>query len=246
MPARSLNDRGVLMKISEREADQALIELTTIIHQLVEKPSRKYRCEDLISAAAAFAGEACLRRAVDFDVGQHDLDPGAPVFSQRINIALCGDRSEWSDMPKASAFGRAFHVLTAESDAPWPAAAFPDVADLFRRYASARRQGIPDDGWGKMVLAVPEKSLPVLPPLSAAHEIRQKVAEHWPPRLLSVDAMNLISQLTLLHILMIVQPHIDAPIALAVAFGTMNAAAKTAPLLPTHIAEGGRSRARRA
>lgn len=234
------------MICSEDEADQALTELTAIIHQLVEKPDRKYRCEDLISGAAAFVGEACLRRAAEFEVDSHDLDPGAPVFSRDINVALCGDRVEWPDIPKASAFGRVFHVLTTDPEAPWPVAAFPDVAGIFQRYARARRAGVPGDARGKTVLAIPEKSLPVLAPLNAAYEIRQKVVAKFPAQLLLVDVIGLIAEMALLKILMIVRPHIDPRIALALALATMNATAKTAPLLPVHVAEWQRSQARRA
>lgn len=234
------------MICSEEEADQALTELTRIIHQLVEKPNKKYRCEDLISAAAAFVGEACLRRAADFEVDGHELEPGAAVFSRDINVALCGDRTEWPDIPKASAFGRVFHVLTTDPDSPWPVAAFPEVADIFRRYARARRAGVPGDARGKTVLGIPEKNLPVLAPLNAAYEIRQMVVDAFPPQLLEIDIVGLIAEMALLKVLMIVRPHIDPRIALALALGTMNATAKTAPLLHLHVAEWQRSQARRA
>jgi hypothetical protein len=234
------------MICSEEEADQALVELTRIIHQLVEKPNKKYRCEDLISAAAAFVGEACLRRAAEFEVDCHEFDPGDPVFSRGINVALCGDRTEWPDIPKASAYGRAFHVLTTDPDAPWPVASFPDVADIFRRYARARREGVPGDARGKTVLGIPEKNLPTQAPLNIAYEIREKVVDTFPEHLLGVDVVGLIAEMTLLKILMIVRPHIDPRIALSLALGTMNATAKTAPLLSMHVAEWQRSQARRA
>jgi len=213
----------------------AMMELTRILHQLVEKPRGRYRCEDLVSAIAAFAGEACMRQAAEFDCDNHRFAPGTPVFSQKVNVVLSGDRCDWAQIPATSAFGRIFNMLTQHPDGPWSADSFPDVAALYRRFAEARRGTATRESFGKAPLSIPGKHFPVVPPLRAAHNLRCAVFARWP--LAPEPAISVMAQMVLLKILLTIRPHLDEHIALTLALETMNAMAKTAPLLPAHMEE---------
>jgi hypothetical protein len=234
------------MKCPNDDPAAAMMELVAMIQKLVERPAGRYRCEDLISAAAAFAGEACMRRARDFDVDNHDYNPGSPIFSTTVNVLLSGDRSEWKDIPVTSAFGGLYSLLTNHSQAPWPSALFPNVGELYGRFAAARRNGTPKEQWGQAPLSVPAAHLPAMPPLRAAFEIRRMVFSRWRSDQFSPDGLTTVAQTCVLKFLIMLRAHIDPRIAVTLAMETLNAMAKTAPVLARHMEEFARNQARRA
>src|SRR5689334_23198095 len=62
------------------------------------------RVEDLLSAASAVCGEACIAAAGEFDPEDHQFTPGSVVMSDRINGILAGDSSDWDGVGE-SVFG---------------------------------------------------------------------------------------------------------------------------------------------
>jgi hypothetical protein len=94
------------------DAAKAGSDFVVMVHRVVEHPPGRYRVEDVLSAAASFVGEVCLRRAGDFDVDSHTFNPGAPIFSDKVNELLSGNRSEWAEIPVTSTFGGVFLILT--------------------------------------------------------------------------------------------------------------------------------------
>src|SRR5665213_1762622 len=112
------------------------------------------RCEDFISAAAAFAGEVCMRKAADFDFDNHSFPPGKRIFSQKVNFFLSGDRTEWRDVPVDTAFGSLYHVLTRSREIAWPPESFPGIAEIYENFARSGGHGMPPVQWGYVPLTV--------------------------------------------------------------------------------------------
>jgi hypothetical protein len=209
------------------------------IHKLAERPRGLYRSEDLISAACAFTGECVMRQAGDFDFDNHDFTPGKGIFSVKVNEILSGDRSEWADIPITSVFGGLRHVF-ANQPPPlraFPLESFPNVGKIYQVFGSERRDGVSKEQWGKATLSVPAAHLPVehMPPLRAAFELRSTVAQKWVNEGVSAQAMTVIGQGAVIIIMNRTQQSIPPKVALAIAFETLNAMAKTAPMLPKHM-----------
>ena len=86
-PERPPNDPDGL-----REAASALSELFEA--RLMDADGR-IRVEDLLSAAAAVCGEACIAAAGEIDPQHHALEPGSAVLSDRVNAILVADAPNW-------------------------------------------------------------------------------------------------------------------------------------------------------
>jgi hypothetical protein len=108
---------------------------------------------------------------------------------------------------------------------------------IYQHFASERRDGVSKAQWGRAPLRVPAAHLPVehMPPLRAAFELRSTVAQKWLNENVSAQAMTAIGQAAVLNILNRTQQSIPPKVALAIAFETLNAIAKTAPMLPKHM-----------
>jgi hypothetical protein len=229
------------LKLPQVGVDAAIKDLLTQIHKLVERPRGLYRTEDLISAAAAFVGECVMRQAGDFDFDDHSVTPGHAIFSVEVNQILSGDRSEWTDIPITSAFGGLRHVLANQPVSPplrpFPLESFPNVGRIYEHFASERGDGVSKAQYGKAPLSVPAAHFPVehMPPLRAAFELRRTVAQKWLNESVSGQIMTVIGQAALMTILNRTQQSIPPDIALTIAFETLNAIAKTAPMLPKHL-----------
>lgn len=225
------------MKLPQESVRLAIDDLVGKIHKLVERPQGRYRSEDLISAVCAFTGECVMRQAGDFDFDNHDFTPGQAIFSEKVNEILSGDRSEWVDIPTSSVFGGVRHVLANQRTWTYPLESFPNIGKIYQDFASERRNGVSKGKWGKAPLSVPAANLPVehMPPLRAAFKLRSAVAQKWLNENVSAQIMTVIGQAAVMLILTRTRESIQPKIALAIAFETLNAIAKTAPMLPKHI-----------
>jgi hypothetical protein len=229
------------LKNPQEGVDAALKDLLTKSHKLVERPRGLYRSEDLISAAAAFTGECVMRQAGDFDFDNHSFKPGHAIFSVKVNEILSGDRAGWTDIPITSIFGGLRHVLTNQPPPlrAFPVESFPNVGRIYERFAHERRDGVSKEQWGKAPLSVPAAHLPAedMPPLRAAFELRRAVAQKWLNENVSARVITGISQAALITILNRTQQSIAPEIALTIAFETVNAMGKTAPMLAKYLDE---------
>jgi hypothetical protein len=209
--------------------------LSQFAQALAEGPRKgMFRCEDMISAAAAFAGECCLRKSAVIDFDNHNLTPGKRIFSDKINDVLSGDRTSWSEIPITSTFGTLYNALT-HSEIPngaWDPRLFPEVAEIYRQYAAA---GAPP--WGYVPLTVAPVHTPKMPPLRAAFELRRLAFAHRTPEFPKPNDLLAISQFLLMKILMMTRTGIDEIVAIRLTFETLNGMAKTAPVLPKHMQE---------
>ena len=205
---------------------------------IAEGPKKgRYRCEDFISAAAAFAGEVCMRKAADFDFDNHSFTPGQRIFSQKVNIFLSGDLTEWRDVPIDSAFGGLYNVLTRSFEIAWPPETFPSIAEIYENFAKSRGHGAPPVQWGYVPLTVSPDHFPQMPPLRAAFEIRRLALAISGQQPIPVDVLRGVSLGCLIKTLIVTRSAIGKGVAIRLAMETINGMAKTAPVLPRHMQE---------
>jgi hypothetical protein len=189
------------------------------------------RVEDLLSAAAAVCGEACIAAAGEFDPENHDFTPGSVVMSDRINGILAGDSTDWEQAGE-SVFG----VIRASALANGYAAdEFPKLENVFRGFAAGVASG--ETEWGFVPLTVPADNLPRIQPVRSAYELRGPVhrilADNHVAR---SDAPALIA-LAIGGELARVREAIDHRIATTLVLETINGMAKTAPMTDTAFRE---------
>lgn len=192
------------------EARAARTLLQTLIDALKD-PQGRVRAEELISAAAAIAGERTIAAAGEFDPRNHDFTPGSRVFSDRVNELFSG---EIVGMIRDGVVGRGYTL-----------AEFPPLEDVIRHFAA--NVGDPA-GWGRVPLSVAKENQPDLMPLRAAYETRaavDKIAGN-------ADAAGAlrIAVRAVAEALVAVKDAIDHRTALSIALETINGMAKTAPM----------------
>jgi hypothetical protein len=216
---------------------EAINEFVPAVFHVAHVLTNRKRCEDVISAAAAYMGECVMRQAGDFDFDRHTWDPGKPIFSLKVTQLLSGDRGDWRDIPETSVFGFLRGRLIKHPTYPNPPDCFPNIGQLYRRYAAARQNGIPKDDWGKAPLSVPKNHYPSegMLAIRAAFELRNIVDKKWGDENLSAKMLRGLAELSMIKILIQIQRYIAPDIAVLLAFETINAMAKTAPFLPKHM-----------
>jgi hypothetical protein len=213
-----------------REATNAL---SALFEAKVHDAGGRIRVEDLLSAAAAACGEACIAAAGDFDLEHHAFTPGAPVLSDRVNAILCGDARDWV-AAATSVFGiirgGALAQGYVEDD-------FPPIDEPIRTFVDGIGGDAVPTAWGFVPLTVPEDHRPFVQPLRQAFELRAPVraifAAHqilsgeWPP----TCAFALVVELAR------VREAIDHRVAVRIVLETVNGMAKTAPMTDRHMRE---------
>ncbi len=215
-----------------REATNAL---SAMFEARLADADGRIRVEDLLSAAAAVCGEACIAAAGDFDLEHHTFTPGVPVLSDRVNGILCADASDWTTAA-TSVFGIVRGGALAQG---YGEDDFPPVDEPIRLFAGTLGGGGPAAPWGFVPLSVPEDNRPFVPPLRQAYDLREPVraifAEHqvpaseWPP----TCAFALVVELAR------VRDAIDHGVAVRLVLETVNGMAKTAPMTDRHLREAG-------
>ncbi len=124
--------------------------LASLFEAKVTDGDGRIRVEDLLSAASAACGEACLAAAGEVDPELHTLTPGSAVLSDRVNRILLADAPDWSSAA-TSVFGiirgGALAQGYAETD-------FPPIDEPIRFYVSALGGG--GTPWGFVPLSVPD------------------------------------------------------------------------------------------
>ena len=185
----------------------------------------RIRVEDLLSAAAAATGEACIVAAGEFDPEHHAFTPGSVVMSDRMNAILCNDAHDWPGT-ESSVFGI---IRTGALAIGYLADDLPPLVEVIRGFAAGVGGG-GSAGWGFVPLSVPEDHRPFVQPLRQAYELRPAVralmeqfavpTSDWP----MACAFALVSELGR------VRQAIDHGVALRIVLETVNGMAKTAPM----------------
>ncbi|MDB5430425.1 MAG: hypothetical protein JWP35_1541 [Caulobacter sp.] len=197
----------------------------------------RIRVEDLLSAAAAVTGEAAIRAVGEFDADAHDFAPGQAVMSDAINNLLCGDRSDWDDVPPGSLFGIIRKGALAAGYGP---ADFPDVGETIGIYAAGIGRGDdPQAIWGRPALSVPVVNEPREQPLRHAYELRERVRVFFKAQDIAVADQPVILAQALAVVLGHVRQAIDPGVAIRLTLETLNGMAKMAPMTAKHLEAGG-------
>jgi hypothetical protein len=195
----------------------------------------RIRVEDLLSAAAAVCGEACIAAAGEFDPDDHEYAPGSAVLSDRVNQILCADARDW-DQAGTSVFGIIRAGALANGYRPEDV---PPIGEPIRRYVDSlgSADGDPQARWGRVALSVPEANHPRIQPLRHAFELRPAVTAvltdlqvdraEWP----SACAAALVIELAR------VRQAIEPGVAIRIVLETVNGMAKMAPMTKRHMRE---------
>lgn len=209
--------------------------LATTYEASVMDRDGRIRVEDLLSAAAAACGEACIAAAGEFDPEAHGFVPGSPVLSDRVNQILVNDAQDWNGAG-SSVFGliRSGCLSRGYADGD-----FPPLVEPIRRFVeSLGSSGTePGTGWGFIALSVPEANRARIQPLRAAFELRAAVRKvlgeariprgEWP----TACAAALVVELAR------VRQAIEPGVAVRIVLETVNGMAKTAPMTERHLRE---------
>ena len=217
---------------SPRGPAEAAEALGQLVEGAVTGTDGRIRVEDLLSAAGAVCGEACIAAAGMVDPEDHDFVPGSAVLSDRVNEILCGNAMEW---PKTgdTVFGL---VFAGAIRGGYVIEDFPVLADVFRVYLA----GLGGDGadrWGFVSLSVPADNWPRIPPLRAAYELREPVRAALQERAVPKQSWPTATGLLVARELARVHDAIDRGVGVRMAIETINGMAKMAPMTERHLRE---------
>ncbi len=193
-------------------------------------PDGRIRVEDLLSAAAAACGEACIAAAGELDPNAHDFTPGSLVLSDRINGILCRDANDWA-MTGESVFGIIWSGAGADD---YAGSDFPALDEPFRSLVASVGGDVP---WGYVPLSVPESNRPRVEPLRQAYELRDGVTAIMREAGLSVADWPSACALAVAVELARVRATIDHGVATRIVLETINGMAKMAPMTERHLRE---------
>jgi hypothetical protein len=206
--------------------------LGALFEATVTDGSGRIRVEDLLTAAAAVCGEACIAAAGEFDPEDHQFVPGSAVLSDRINEVLCANASDWEKTGE-SVFGL---IRTGALEAGFEEADLPPLADVFRSNVATLGGG-ETDRWGFVGLSVPEDNWPRVPPLRSAYELREPVRAVFEANRIARTAWPTACARAIVTELGRVRAAIDPGIALLIVLETTNGMAKMAPMTERHFHE---------
>jgi hypothetical protein len=223
-------------KATEKPSLQAVGEaLAATFEAYATDADGRIRAEDLLSAAAAVCGEACIAAAGEFDPEDHTFTPGSAVFSDRVNGILLANASDWQGAG-TSVFGIIHSGTLARG---YVVADFPPSDEPTRHFAATLGSGDPQATWGRVALSVPEANLPRSQPLRQAFDLRpafRKILvdlgiprDEWPSHCASALVIELAR----------VRQAIDPGIATRIVLETVNGMAKMAPMTIRHLQETG-------
>ena len=214
-------------KTPERGQQEVGEALATTFEAAVTDGGR-IRVEDLLSAAAAVCGEACIAAAGELDPEEHTFVPGAAVLSERVNQILCADAQDW-DVAGQSVFGiirtgALIHGYTTQD--------FPPITEPIRLYVASLGddKGDPEANWGRVALSVPEDNRPRIQPLRQAFELRPAVRKVFADRNVPQAEWPTACAAALVIELAKVRKAIDPGVAVRITLETVNGMAKMAPM----------------
>jgi hypothetical protein len=219
------------------DARTAAAQLGALFEQRVTDGDGRIRVEDLLTAAAAVCGEACIAAAGEFDPEDHQFVPGSAVLSDRTNEILCANASEWSKTGD-SVFGLIRRGILEQG---FDVDHLPPLADIFRTYVVSFGGG-DTDRWGFVGLSVPEDNWPRVAPLRYAYELRGPVRSVLEANQLARTSWPTACALALVVELGRVRAAIDPGIAILIVLETTNGMAKMAPMTERHFTEASEAR----
>jgi hypothetical protein len=221
--------------------------LSVLFESKVQDAGGRIRVEDLLSAAAAACGEACIAAAGDYNLEHHNFVPGSPVLSDRVNGILCADAPDWA-AAAVSVFGIIRGGVLAQG---YASGDFPPIDEPIRAFVTAidggaggagDGNGAAPPGWGFVPLTVPADNRPFVEPLRQAYELRAPVRAIFAEHQMPVDEWPTACAFALVIELARVRDAIDRTIAVRLVLETVNGMAKTAPMTDRHFQEAAAGR----
>jgi hypothetical protein len=221
--------------VSAADLQAAADELGDLYESSLRDPEGRIRVEDLLTAAAAVCGEACIAAAGEFNLEDHQFTPGSAVLSDRINGILCADASDWPSASN-SVFGI---IYRGAVEGGYDASSFPRVADVFRSYVASLGGGGEDavERWGFVGLSVAEDHWPQIAPLRLAYELRKPAREILQARQVPQPGWPGVCASAIVRELVRVRTAIDPSTAVSIVLETTNGMAKIAPMTERHLRE---------
>lgn len=220
---------GLIDLLSSQATDRKITKkLVDFIYDRVQN-ERGIRIEDAICSIATLVGERCIECAGEYTIDAHDFKPGSVIFSEKINEVLVGavTAKNWTELPKESVFG----AVKTKLEPTFNAQDFPDLLGIFKNHSENSGSVV----WGNVPLSVPAGNKPSILPIRVAYETRgfvQKDINLW-----SSEKSLQISVDALVQILMDSKAAIASPIALLLAFETVNGVSKMATMTDKKMQE---------
>ncbi len=205
--------------------DIAQARLTAFVIEALSEKNKRIRSEDALALISTIVAERCIDLAGDFSLRDHDLVPGARVFSDKVNSIIYGESlsKELDSFPSDSVVGMLRDQLTpgvyAQGD-------FPPMKKVLENYAAGI--GKPED-WGKVPLSVPPDNNPFVIPLKIGYETRPKVDAILGPLKNKKEALR-ASVRSLVDLLEKIHEVMNPGVALLLTFEVINGMSKTAPM----------------
>jgi len=227
---------------SEQDLRDAADALSVLFEAKVQDAGGGIRVGDLLSAAAAVCGEACIAAVGEYDPEHHDFTPGAPILSISINEILCDDAPDWS-AAGTSVFGLVRSGALAQG---YVADDFPPIDEPIRVFVTGiggRGGGAGGNGaaaqtgWGFVPLSIPVEHRPFIQPIRQAYELRGPVRAIFAKHRMPAAQWPVACAYALVIELARVRQAIDHGVAVRIVLETVNGMAKTAPMTERHFRE---------
>lgn len=193
----------------------------------------RIRVEDVLSAAAAAAGQEAIRAVGEYDADDHPYIPGALVLSDRMNKLLADDAADWAGVGPDSLFGVIRQAALAQG---YAVADFPSPDAVFRATVAGVGKTMGQAGYGRVALSVDAANAPRRPPLQDAWELQQPLAVFWTNSGVNPRDRPMVFAYALATILVHVRQAIDPGVATRLVLETLNGMAKMAPMTARHWA----------
>lgn len=220
---------GLIDFLSSKPTDRKLTKkLVNFVYDRIQN-AQGIRVEDALCTMATIVGEQCIACANEFSIDEHEFDPGMVIFSEKINELLVGPVAvkTWNEVPSDSVFG----TIKAKTESVFDTKDYPDIVAIFENHA----KNVEHTEWGKVTLKVPEGNKPYILPIRVGYETRrfvQKDINVW-----SNEKSLQICIEAMVQILMDTKTVIASPVALAIAFETINGMSKMATMTDAKMKE---------
>ncbi|AXP81919.1 hypothetical protein CJ739_2854 [Mariniflexile rhizosphaerae] len=220
---------GIFDFFSSKPTDEKLTKkLVNFVYDSIQTKNG-VRVEDAICLISTIAAERCIEVANEFSIHEHEFEPGAAVFSDKINELLVGPNivENWNDLPSESVFGTIRNKIVPKFDIK----NFPTLISIFESYA----QNVGELEWGNINLTIPIDNKPFLLPLQAGYESRKYFEKNINLESNKKSLQIAINALT--HILHETKMALDSKIALTLTFELINGMSKTATMTEKKMEE---------
>jgi len=220
---------GLIDFLSSKPTDKKITKkLVNYVYDRIQN-AQGIRVEDAICTMATIVGEQCIACANEFSINEHDFEPGASVFSERVNELLIGPVAvkNWNEVPAESVFG----TIRAKTKAVFTTDDFPNVIAIFENHA----QNLGKAEWGSVALSIPAANKPSVLPIRVGYETRSFIQNKI--NLWSSEKHLQIATDAMVQVLIDTKAAIAGSTALLIALETINGMSKMATMTDKKMKE---------